>query len=97
MKKKPIQFAGAWTMQALWTFVTALPVYVVNARESSGFKAPKWGRMDYIGIGIWTLGITCEIIADRQKKEFKRKQAEGTIAKDEFLHSGLWARSRYPK
>ena len=45
-----------------------------------------------IGIIIFTIGFTIEIIADSQKTKFRAKDDN----KDKFISSGLWKYSRHP-
>ncbi len=46
----------------------------------------------YIGIAIWLVGFTIEVVADRQKSAFKQDPAN----EGRFITTGLWAWSRHP-
>ena len=46
----------------------------------------------FIGIMIWILGFTLEVIADLQKNNFKKSQN----TTQNFISSGLWSKSRHP-
>ena len=46
----------------------------------------------YIGIGLFIIGFSIEIIADHQKTVF-RSNSEN---KNKFITSGLWSKSRHP-
>ena len=45
-----------------------------------------------IGTLLWITGFSLEIIADKQKRDFKKD----TSKEKEFITSGLWAWSRHP-
>jgi len=46
-KLNPIRFWNFWTIQGLWVFFTALPIFVVNASKSD----TKLQVNDYVGVG----------------------------------------------
>ncbi|ORX96215.1 DUF1295-domain-containing protein [Basidiobolus meristosporus CBS 931.73] len=90
IKKKPIRFAITWTMQAVWVFLTALPVYMINGVPYEYQPSISW--LDYLGLGIWGVGMLTETIADYQKFTW-RLQKEN---KEKFIKHGLWSLSRHP-
>lgn len=45
-----------------------------------------------IGIAVYVIGMTIEIVADLQKSAFRADPAN----RHEFIHTGLWSRSRHP-
>ena len=45
-----------------------------------------------VGVALWGVGFLMEIVADRQKTQF-RSESKNTSS---FIHSGLWAWSRHP-
>jgi steroid 5-alpha reductase family enzyme len=83
-----LQFLMTWTMQGLWVFLTF----------SAGLAAMTSGREHPIdafvatGCVLWLTGFLIEVIADRQKTDFRK--IEGN--KDRFISTGLWAKSRHP-
>ncbi|MBT8241068.1 MAG: DUF1295 domain-containing protein [Acidimicrobiia bacterium] len=88
IKTDPLRFFMAWTIQGLWVLLTlacALAIITGTERESFGVLA-------IIGIVVWALGFTVEVVADQQKSGFKRDPAN----KGRFIASGLWAWSRHP-
>ena len=88
IKHRPARFFLAWTLQGLWVLLTAaagLAVITGGAREPLGI-------IGYIGIAVWLLGMTIEIVADRQKSAFKADPAND----GKFINVGLWAWSRHP-
>lgn len=48
MKKSPLRFAGAWSIQAVWVFLIDLPILIINNKavesDTSGL-----GFRDFIG------------------------------------------------
>jgi len=89
-KIKPnfIRFLNAWTIQALWVVLTtACAVAIIT----SGNDKPL-GIIAYIGIAVWLIGFSIEVISDRQKTTFRSDPAN----KGKFITTGLWAWSRHP-
>jgi len=88
IKPSFIRFLNTWTLQGLWvsfTLAAALAAITTTARKEVGVFAA-------IGALIWVFGFVIEIVADFQKSRF-RADADN---RDDFIDSGLWARSRHP-
>jgi len=88
IKPNFLRFLTAWTLQALWVFLTlsaGLAVLTSTVNLSLGIYA-------YVGVAIWIIGFSIEVIADRQKTEFKAIKEN----KGKFISTGLWAYSRHP-
>ena len=88
IKTRPLRFLMAWTIQGLWVLLTAaaaLAVITGGAREPLGV-------IGIAGILIWAVGMLIEIVADRQKSNFKANSANA----GRFIDVGLWAWSRHP-
>jgi steroid 5-alpha reductase family enzyme len=88
IKTDPARFFLYWTMQGLWVFMTlaaALAAITSTHREPLSWIAG-------IGIAMWCAGFAIEVVADRQKRAF-RKAPENA---GRFITSGLWAWSRHP-
>jgi len=82
------KFLMAWTLSALWVFLTtvnAITIIALNSQEPLGL-------FFLIGATLWVLGFAFEAVADRQKKSF----AELAENKDKFITQGLWSISRHP-
>eukprot|EP01134_Creolimax_fragrantissima_P005712 CFRG5712T1 len=82
------RFFNVWSIQGLWVFLTALPVYTLN----SSFADKPLGIIDVFGFSIWVLGFTLEVVADKQKSQFRKNPAN----KNRFIQHGLWSWSRHP-
>ncbi|KAK3277823.1 hypothetical protein CYMTET_14195 [Cymbomonas tetramitiformis] len=89
IKNKIVRFFNLWTIQGLWVFITALPVFIINCKRSA---SQPLGARDTVGFVLWGLGFACEVIADAQKTAFKHKPAN----KGRWIEEGLWYYSRHP-
>ncbi len=89
LKTSPVRFLIPWTIQGLWVFLTMIVVIVINSQ--SGI-APKLGIWDAIGLLIWLLGFSIEVIADYQKTVFNSESSN----QDKWIDCGLWSYSRHP-
>ena len=83
-----MRFLIAWSGQGLWIVLTAgCALAAMTAQD----KVPlDW--LSYLGIGVWLCGFVIEVLADRQKRSFKRLQDKPSP----FITTGLWAYSRHP-
>ena len=88
IKNKPPRFFMAWTLQGLWALLTAAAALAVI---TGGVREPL-DAIGVVGIGIWIIGMTIEIVADRQKSKFRADPDN----KGKFISVGLWAWSRHP-
>tara|TARA_B100001564_G_scaffold145789_1_gene122403 strand:- start:614 stop:1540 length:927 start_codon:yes stop_codon:yes gene_type:complete len=89
LKTSPIRFLVPWTIQGLWVFLTMIVVIVINSQADS---APALGIWDALGLSIWLLGFSIEVIADNQKTAFNSEPNN----QGKWIDSGLWAYSRHP-
>jgi len=88
IKVDPLRFFMTWTLQGLWVLLTiaaALAIITSVERKPIGWIA-------IVGIIIWVVGFTIEVVADRQKSAFKQNPANA----GRFITTGLWAWSRHP-
>ena len=88
MKTQFHWFLMTWTLGGLWVFLT---MAAGLAAITSNVTAPI-GIISYIGIALWIFGFSIEVIADKQKRIFKKQPNK----EKEFITSGLWAWSRHP-
>jgi steroid 5-alpha reductase family enzyme len=88
IKKSLVRFLLTWTLQGLWvTFSLAAALAAITSRVRV--------ELDFFavaGLLVWLLGFAIEVVADRQKSNFKAIPAN----KDKFINSGLWSWSRHP-
>jgi steroid 5-alpha reductase family enzyme len=88
IKTRPQQFFMAWTLQGLWVLLTAAAALAVI---TGGAREPL-GAVGIVGISVWAIGMVIEVVADRQKSQFKADSAN----EGKFVNVGLWAWSRHP-
>ncbi|MDH3511804.1 MAG: DUF1295 domain-containing protein [Gammaproteobacteria bacterium] len=88
IKNRPLRFFMAWTLQGLWVLLTAAAALAVI---TGGTRVPL-GAVGIVGIAVWAIGILIEIVADRQKSQFK----DDPDNDGKFINVGLWAWSRHP-
>ncbi len=82
------RFLNTWTLQGLWvTFSLAAALAVITSATRVGFDF-----FAAVGIVIWVIGFSFEVIADSQKSAFKADPAN----QGKFISSGLWSWSRHP-
>jgi steroid 5-alpha reductase family enzyme len=82
------RFLMTWTLQGLWVLITAgAALAAMTSRES-----PPLGPLAFAGATLWLAGFVVEVVADSQKRRFRRDPANS----DRFIQHGLWAWSRHP-
>jgi steroid 5-alpha reductase family enzyme len=82
------RFLMTWTIQGLWVLVTAGAAIAAMTSSSS----PPLGPVGLTGVMIWVIGFTIEVVADRQKRAFRRVPENS----ERYISHGLWAWSRHP-
>lgn len=88
IKVNPFRFFIAWTIQALWVLLTsACALVIITGAEQKPIEL-----VAYIGLLIWIIGFLIEVVADAQKRAFKRNPEN----KGKFINTGLWSWSRHP-
>ena len=87
-KRNFFWFLQYWMGQALWVSITscAAVISILNTESNT------LGINGIIGILIWIIGFSFEVIADFQKNNFKKSQNTN----DKFISDGLWSISRHP-
>lgn len=88
IKRSGPRFFVAWTLQGLWgafTLAAALAAITAVERQPLGVVA-------IVGLLVWLIGFGIEVVADRQKSQFRADPAN----RGRFIRSGLWAWSRHP-
>jgi steroid 5-alpha reductase family enzyme len=82
------RFLMAWTFQGLWVFMTLLAALLAITSPA----AAGWDMLASLGLLVWVLGFSVEVVADRQKSAFRADPAN----RGRFITTGLWAWSRHP-
>ena len=87
IKPHPLRFLGAWSLQGFWVAMTA----ACALAAMTSVKTEPLSLVDAIGIGLWFFGFTVEVVADRQKRSFRKE-----FGSSGFITTGLWSISRHP-
>ena len=88
MKTEFVWYLMTWTIGGLWVFITmAAGLAAITSNETTALSWPA-----FVGIALWVFGFMIEIIADKQKRDFKKDANK----KHAFITTGLWAWSRHP-
>ena len=88
IKPSFVRFLNAWMIQGLWvsfTLAAGLAAITTTIRRDLGIFA-------LVGFVIWLTGFVIEVVADRQKSEFRAEPQNA----GKFINTGLWAWSRHP-
>jgi len=88
IKINPLRFFTAWTIQGLWALLTAACALAIITSTTKS----ELGLVGSIGAVVWVVGFLLEVIADRQKRIFRKDPAN----KGRFINTGLWSWSRHP-
>lgn len=71
--------------------MTASPVFVLLSKEKME-RNLGLGVLEWTGILVWVVGMSIEVVADRQKICFREVPGN----RDKFINEGLWKYSRHP-
>ena len=82
------RFLMTWTLQGMWVSMCLLCVLTAL----SSYSGVIMNSIFFIGLIVFILGLSIEIIADYQKTVFRRNIEN----KDKFIITGLWSLSRHP-
>jgi steroid 5-alpha reductase family enzyme len=88
LKPSVARFLLTWTLQGLWvafTLAAALAAITTLIRAALGIYA-------LVGSLVWLLGFAIEVVADRQKSQFRTAPENA----GKFIDIGLWSWSRHP-
>lgn len=82
------RFLLTWTLQAVWVLITVAPALAaITTRQPRPLDLVAAG-----GLTVWVIGFAIEVVADRQKRAFRRDPGN----RGRFITTGLWAWSRHP-
>lgn len=82
----PRIYTRVFLVQAVLAVAVSLPVIAINASEID------FGLAQKIGLIIWLVGFSFEVIGDAQLRNFLRSRKK----KGQILSTGLWRYSRHP-
>lgn len=89
IKKSPARFFITWNLQGLWVSITSSAAWAGMTLSNS---TPELGIVSWVGVAVWVIGFSFEVVADKQKSIFKADKAN----KGKFIQSGLWSLCRHP-
>ena len=87
-KKNFFWFLQYWMGQALWVSITSCAAVISILQNENDYL----NIYVIIGVLIWIIGFSIEVISDFQKSKFKK--TENTTKT--FISNGLWSKSRHP-
>jgi steroid 5-alpha reductase family enzyme len=82
------KFLLTWTLQGLWVSFTL----AAGLAAMTTAHVVSLGYLELIGLGIWLVGFTIEVVADEQKRRHRKDPSQ----QGQFIQSGLWSWSRHP-
>lgn len=82
------RFLMTWTLQGLWVFLTLSAALAAMTSGTPGPLEP----LALAGVLVFAFGFVIEVVADRQKRQFREDPAHA----GRFISRGLWAWSRHP-
>jgi steroid 5-alpha reductase family enzyme len=88
IKPSATQFFMTWTLQGLWVSLCSMCALTAISSELGVVV----NALFYIGLALFIYGFSIEIIADKQKSQFRSIPEN----RDSFITTGLWAKSRHP-
>jgi steroid 5-alpha reductase family enzyme len=88
IKPSATQFFMTWTLQGLWVSLCSMCAITAISSDSGVVI----NTLFYIGLGLFVIGFSTEVIADNQKSKFRSLPEN----RDKFITTGLWAKSRHP-
>jgi steroid 5-alpha reductase family enzyme len=91
IKQSRLRFFYSWLLQGLWVYLTMGPLLALMVMDGTKTEG-NWHFLEVFGLLLWAAGFAVEIIADRQKTDFKKVAANA----GKFIKEGLWKYSRHP-
>lgn len=74
-------------LQGFFMILVALPIILLGS-----FDVDTWNLLNTLGILVWLIGFSFEVVSDRQLREFVKNKKEG----EGIMKKGLWKYSRHP-
>ena len=87
-KESFFKFLMFFSISGLWVFLTTANVLTMILNNADLFGDAYF----FSGLILWILGFSFELIADEQKRQFRKNP----VNKRKFITSGLWSVSRHP-
>ncbi|MBP6889818.1 MAG: DUF1295 domain-containing protein [Candidatus Moranbacteria bacterium] len=81
-------YAQVYLLQGALLFLVVSPILLIN----KGAGEIPFDTRDLLGVAIWIIGFTFEVVGDAQLARFIKNPAN----KGKLMQSGLWAYTRHP-
>lgn len=91
-KEKISAFIKVFTFQSILNFIVGTPLLITNLDNQENLTGGFSIAVLIIGVIIFILGLTIEVIADAQLRVFKKDSTN----KGKILQTGVWKYSRHP-
>lgn len=88
IKPSPTRFFMTWTLQGMWVSICSMCALTAIASKNGVVL----NTLFFVGAFVFLIGLIIEIIADKQKSNFRLNPEN----KEQFIHHGLWYYSRHP-
>lgn len=88
MKTRFWRYLFTWTLGGAWVFITM----AAGLAAITSMSQRPLGVFLFLGIVLWLIGFVVEVIADRQKTQFRKNPDNA----EKFITTGLWKYSRHP-
>ncbi|MDA1369867.1 MAG: DUF1295 domain-containing protein [Proteobacteria bacterium] len=82
------RYLFTWTLGGAWVFITM----AAGLAAITSMTQRPLGVFAGVGMLLWLIGFTIEIVADRQKSRFRKDPGNA----GRFITTGLWSYSRHP-
>jgi steroid 5-alpha reductase family enzyme len=88
IKPHALRFLLTWTLQGLWVLIT----FAAGLAAVTSPTAATVDGFTLMGASLWLVGFAIEVVADGQKRRFRRQPDN----RGRFIREGLWRYSRHP-
>ena len=88
IKTSASQFFMTWTLQGMWVSICSMCTITAISSETGLISNPIF----FIGLSLFIIGFSIEVIADHQKTVFRSNEDN----REKFITTGLWSKSQHP-
>ena len=89
LKARLPAFLMTWTLQGAWVSLASAPALAAITSGASVLGLDGWLLA---GVVLWLAGFAIEVVADEQKRRFRRRPENA----ERFIETGLWGWCRHP-
>ena len=88
IKTSASQFFMTWTLQGMWVSICSMCAITAISSETGIIS----NAIFFIGLSLFIVGFSFEVIADHQKTVFRSHEDN----REKFITTGLWSKSQHP-